>query len=72
MESTSGFRSNGANVLSQLVDSMIFFSIAFFDLPSGQLLIQAIIAGWPVKTAVVAAGTPLLYINAFLDRKKHG
>lgn len=33
-------RSNGANSIAQLVDSLLFFSVAFFDLP-GPLLIQA-------------------------------
>ena len=62
-------RSNGANVVAQLVDSLLFFTIAFFDLP-GSLLVQAILAGWFVKTLVVAMGTPFLYIDAYLERKK--
>ena len=62
-------RSNGANVVSQLVDSLLFFSIAFFDLP-GPLLVQAILVGWLVKTLVVSMGTPFLYIDAYLERKK--
>jgi len=55
-------RSNGANILAQLVDSCLFFSIAFFDLP-GPLLVQAILIGWAVKTAVVLLGTPFLYLG---------
>lgn len=62
-------RSNGANIISQLVDSMLFFSIAFFDLP-GPLLAQAILAGWTVKILVVSAGVPLLYIDRYMERKK--
>ena len=55
-------RSNGANILSQLIDSILFFSIVFFDLP-GQLLIQAILAGWLIKSLVVLIGTPFLYLD---------
>ncbi|MDO8495955.1 MAG: queuosine precursor transporter [bacterium] len=62
-------RSNGANVIAQLVDSLLFFSIAFFDLP-GPLLVQAILAGWFIKILVVAIGTPFLYFDAYLERKK--
>ncbi len=62
-------RSNGASIIAQLVDSLLFFSIAFFDLP-GPLLVQMILVGWLVKTAVVSMGTPFLYIDAYLERKK--
>ncbi len=62
-------RSNGANITSQLVDSLLFFSIAFFDLP-GPLLVQAILTGWLLKSLVVLGGTPFLYVDAYLERKK--
>ncbi|MES3006025.1 MAG: queuosine precursor transporter [Patescibacteria group bacterium] len=62
-------RINGSNIISQLVDSMLFFSIAFFDLP-GPILVQAILVGWFIKTLVVSMGTPFLYIDAYLERKK--
>lgn len=62
-------RSNGANILSQLVDSLLFFSIAFVDL-SGPLLVQAILIGWFLKSLVVLVGTPFLYVDAHLGRKK--
>jgi queuosine precursor transporter len=62
-------RSNGANVVSQLVDSLLFFTIAFPTL-SGPLLVQAILVGWLIKTSVVVIGTPFLYADAYLVRKK--
>lgn len=61
-------RVNGANIVSQLVDSSFFFTLAFVDL-SGPLLIQSILAGWAIKTAVVALGTPFLYADAYLRKK---
>lgn len=62
-------RSNGANIVSQLVDSMLFFSIAFIDL-SGPLLLQAILTGWFLKSLVVFLGTPFLYLDAYFERRK--
>lgn len=62
-------RSNGANIIGQLVDSMLFFSIAFIDL-SGPLLLQAILTGWLLKSLVVLGGTPFLYLDAYLERRK--
>ncbi len=53
-------RSNAANIVSQLADSLLFFSIAFFDAP-GPLLVQMILVGWLVKTFVVMVATPFLY-----------
>jgi uncharacterized integral membrane protein (TIGR00697 family) len=64
-----GVRSNIANAVGQLVDSLLFFSIAFFDLP-GPLLVQAIAAGWIVKMLVVFLGTPFLYLDAYLESRK--
>lgn len=62
-------RSNAANTIAQLVDSVIFFSLAFTDLAGG-LLLQSILSGWIIKTAVVLLGTPLLYLNTYLPRHK--
>jgi queuosine precursor transporter len=61
------FRCNAANIAGQFVDSALFFTIAFVDLP-GPILIQAILVGWLLKTLVVFAGTPLLYLNVYLDK----
>lgn len=62
-------RSNVANLTSQLVDSLLFFSIAFFDLP-GPLLVQAILIGWLTKVLVVFVGTLFLYLDLYINRKK--
>lgn len=61
-------RVNGANIASQLVDSLLFFSIVFFDLP-GPILLQTILVGWLIKTVVVALGTPLLYFDSKISQK---
>ncbi len=62
-------RSNGANIASQFVDSLLFFSIAFFDLP-GPLLVQMILVGWLIKVIIVSSGTPFLYLDAYLSQKR--
>jgi uncharacterized integral membrane protein (TIGR00697 family) len=62
-------RSNLANGVSQLVDSLLFFSIAFFDV-TGVVLLQTIFIGWCIKMVVVCMGTPFLYIDAYINRKK--
>ena len=61
-------RSLVANMLGQLVDSCLFFTIAFLDLPGASLL-QAIFAGWLIKTVVVLLGTPFLYIDTYRESK---
>lgn len=62
-------RSNCANIISQFLDSVLFFSIAFFDL-SGPVLVQTILAGWIIKIVVVAMGTPFLYLDKYLNKNK--
>lgn len=63
------FTSNGTNVVAQLIDSLIFFSIAFFDMP-GDTLIQTILVGWLVKSVVVAIGSTTLSIDTYLQKNK--
>lgn len=58
---------NGANAIAQIVDSSIFFTIAFLDLPAN-LLLPAILSGTIIKILLVAFGTPFLYIDRYLRR----
>lgn len=71
-EKTNGkslwLRSTVANTVSQLLDSMLFFSIAFFDLPA-PILLQAILVGWLLKSLVVLIGLPALYIDKYISKK---
>ncbi len=61
-------RGNFANGISQLLDSVIFFTIAFYGLP-GLSLIKAILVGWAIKVIVVFIGMPLLSLDLYLRRK---
>jgi queuosine precursor transporter len=62
-------RINGANIVAQLVDSTIFFSIVFFNLEV-PLIVQAVLVGWAVKVFVVALGTPLLYLDLIFPQRR--
>src|SRR3989338_8119350 len=56
-------RDNASNLLGQLVDSVLFFSIAFIGTVSNAVLIQIILAGFVVKIILGAAGTLFLYAS---------
>ncbi|MEO5668830.1 MAG: queuosine precursor transporter [Bdellovibrionota bacterium] len=63
-------RTIGSTIFGQLVDSAIFYPIAFWGIWSGHQLITVLITGCAVKTAWEAAMTPFTYkLVAFL--KKH-
>ncbi len=61
-------RNNASTAVSQVVDSLIFYTVAFFGVfPVGQLIIAAIAA----KVVIAAIDTPFLYfIRWWYDR--HG
>ena len=56
-------RNNSSTILSQLIDSILFVSIAFW----GKLPIQEIIIGqWIVKIGIALLDTPFVYIGVYL------
>ncbi len=56
-------RVNLSNLTGQLVDSLIFFTVAFYGkLPPG-VLFQTLIVGFLLKVAVGAVSTPFFYLN---------
>ncbi len=56
-------RNLGAVAVSQLIDSVIFFSIAFLGLVSTGSLLQIMITGFAVKVFFGVLSTPFLYSN---------
>ncbi len=56
-------RSLAASSAGQLVDSMLFFSIAFAHTLTGSQLVQAMIVGFAVKMLVTILGIPVLYAS---------
>jgi len=57
-----------ATILSQFVDSCLFFTIAFIDLP-GNVLVESILIGTTLKIVVGVLGTPLLYVDRYLKSR---
>ena len=57
------FRDNASNILGQLVDSVLFFSIAFGGTIPNEILMQVMFGGFLVKVIVGAVGTPFLYAS---------
>lgn len=54
-------RDNLSNITGQFVDSILFFSIAFFGILPTDILIQSITAGYIIKLTVGIIGTFFLY-----------
>jgi hypothetical protein len=59
-------RTIGSTVAGQLMDSLIFYPIAFYGIWTSSTLIKIIIFNWSLKVAVEVAFTPATYaiVNA--------
>jgi uncharacterized integral membrane protein (TIGR00697 family) len=55
-------RTNGSTALSQLVDSLVFCTIAFAGLYSLSVWLQLLITTYLFKFVITAASTPVMYI----------
>lgn len=56
-------RNIASSTTGQLVDSVIFFSIAFGGLVSQAVLVQTILVGFALKAVIAVASTPVLYLS---------
>ena len=56
-------RDNLANIAGQMVDSVMFFSIAFLQILTLSELLQAIIIGYGIKVVTGSLGTVFLYMS---------
>jgi len=63
-------RSNLSNLWSQLLDTVIFMTIAFVEIYPTRVLISIIITWWLYKVAMGMLYTPLSYIGLRLLRQK--
>lgn len=63
-------RDTAANLVGQLIDSSLFFSIAFYGTLSTPVLFQTMIVGFLMKVLVGFAGTPLLYLTYKLKNQE--
>ncbi|MCF7945348.1 MAG: queuosine precursor transporter [Spirochaetia bacterium] len=55
-------RNNASTLVSQLLDSIIFTTIAFWGVFSGNVLLEITITTYVLKVIVAAADTPFIYI----------
>ena len=59
-------RNNAATMLSQLIDTVVFITIAFY----GVMPVWPLIIGqWSVKVALALCGTPLVYMTVWCVRR---
>jgi len=56
-------RANLSNAIAQIIDSAIFFSIAFWGMVPHQNIFDIIVTGYLVKVAYMALASPILYAN---------
>jgi len=57
------FRNNASTFVSQLVDSLLFFTLAFAGTVSFGVLINIIVTGYLVKLLVAVIDTPCIYLS---------
>lgn len=60
-------RNNGSTILSQLLDSILFISIAFYGLMP---ILPLIVGQWLVKLVIAALDTFVVYLLVWLIRRK--
>jgi uncharacterized integral membrane protein (TIGR00697 family) len=56
-------RSSIAIIIGQLVDSVLFFSVAFYEVLPLPVLFTAALTGFAVKSIIGLVGSPLLYVE---------
>jgi uncharacterized integral membrane protein (TIGR00697 family) len=56
-------RSSAAIIIGQLVDSILFFSVAFYEVLPLPMLFTAALTGFAVKSIIGLLGSPLLYVE---------
>jgi len=55
------FRNNASTMTSQLIDTLIFVTIAFYGTVPGAVLLSIMIGQYVVKVAIAALDTPFIY-----------
>ncbi|MES2023852.1 MAG: queuosine precursor transporter [Patescibacteria group bacterium] len=58
-----------SNILGQAIDSIIFFSIAFYGIISGTALAQAMLFGFIFKVAAGIFGLPFFYATFYVKKE---
>ena len=61
-------RNNASTIVSQLIDSSIFTTIAFYGTVPTSILIDMIISLWLFKVIIALADTPFVYLGVILTK----
>nr|VFJ91262.1 MAG: hypothetical protein BECKLFY1418A_GA0070994_10155 [Candidatus Kentron sp. LFY] len=56
-------RNNVSTATSQLIDSVVFFTIAFYGIMPNTQLLEVILTGYAIKLIVAALDTPFIYLT---------
>ncbi|MAE68215.1 MAG: queuosine precursor transporter [Candidatus Peribacteraceae bacterium] len=62
-------RNNISTIVSQLLDSCLFFPLAFAGSVSTQTLVELIITGWLSKVVIALLDTPFIYLSYVVKGK---
>lgn len=60
-------RNNASTIVSQLLDSVVFITIAFYG---SMPLVPLILGQWVVKVGIAAMDTPFVYLLVYLVRRR--
>lgn len=63
-------RNNGSTIVSQALDSVLFFTVAFYGTLPDEKLIELVISGYIMKVIVAALDTPFIYLSYWVKGKK--
>lgn len=63
------FRNNFSTAISQLIDSVVFFTIAFYGVMPNSQLVEVILTGYVVKLIVATLDTPFIYLTYKVKKK---
>ena len=65
-------RANAANALAQVLDSTVFFSVAFVGVVAPPNVLDIILTGYLIKVVFVMLASPLLYLNTLEEDEEDG
>lgn len=63
-------RNNLSTIVSQFIDSVIFFTLAFVGVVPFDILVQIVITGYLVKLIVALFDTPFIYLSYLIKGEK--
>ncbi|WP_022820051.1 queuosine precursor transporter [Fusobacterium russii] len=63
-------RNNGSTLISQVLDNLIFTTIAFYGVYPFAVLVQIFVSTYIIKMIVAICDTPFIYLAEYLFRKK--